>query len=87
MSAPTPPPGAEFSYCDQTTAEAGRQAQERYREWLDSGPGVIKDIDRFEAFLDAALDVLERITGQSVPASQVHPEAMDDDDVDYAGEH
>lgn len=60
---------AEFS------ADA-RKCQVLYREHLDESPGIGRTI-KLADFIDTTLDLLERITGQSIPASVTFPEVHD----------
>lgn len=53
-----------------------RKCQVLYRTYLDT-PAMITGNDELWAFIDTTLDLLERITGESIPASATFPEVHD----------
>ena len=79
MSATTPPPRPPG---ERMLSEQASDVQWMYRRWLDTR----EDTDR-DDFIDATLDLLERITGESVPPGLHDPDGIEMDAVDYRGEH
>ena len=54
-----------------------RDAQQAYRRWVDGRTDAADNADQLDDFINVALDVLERIAGQSIPPSRIHPEVHD----------